>query len=199
MASWSEDKFMSEWDRKYVSTNLKPDARQYSKDFFLSVNADLAASQPELREFSYAVIVSKWMYPVPWFQPVSSTLTLLIQAAACCATGRADVVGQFFDHLTSKSSEEESEAIFLRLREAITIIFPYLGLPNCMPACYGMIGVVERKGKQYASLKRLRKDTVDLEDARKGAELRAQIYRGVGNSGIFDLMKIYFSDLREYQ
>lgn len=66
-----------------------------------------------------------------------------------------------------------------------------------MPACYGMIGVVQRKGKQFASVKKLRKDTVDSEDARKGAELRAQIYKGVGNSDIFDLMKIYFSDLCE--
>ncbi|KAH7341222.1 hypothetical protein BKA66DRAFT_434598 [Pyrenochaeta sp. MPI-SDFR-AT-0127] len=172
MANWSEDSFMSEWDKKYVSTNLKPSARQYSKEFFLPINSDLATSQPELSGFSYAII-----------------------AAACCATGRADVVGQFFDHLTSESTERESEAMFLRLREAITITFPYLGLPSCMPACYGMIGVVQRKGKQFASVRKLRKDTVDSEDARKGAELRAQIYNGVGNSDIFDLMKIYFSDL----
>ncbi|KAF2851665.1 hypothetical protein T440DRAFT_498203 [Plenodomus tracheiphilus IPT5] len=172
MADWSEDEFMSEWNKKYVSTNLKPGARPYSKELFLTINSDLVASQPELEGFSYAII-----------------------AAACCATGRADVVGQFFDHLTAEFNEKESEATFLRLREAITIIFPYLGLPSCMPACYGMIGVVQRKGKQFASVKKLRKDTVDAEDARKGAELRAQIYKGVGNSDIFDLMKIYFSDL----
>lgn len=87
--------------------------------------------------------------------------------------------------------------MFLRLREAITIIFPYLGLPSCMPACYGMIGVVQRKGKEFASLKVLRKKTVDEEDVRKGVELRARIYKGVGNSDIFDLMKIYFEDLCE--
>ncbi|KAH7095435.1 hypothetical protein FB567DRAFT_512611 [Paraphoma chrysanthemicola] len=172
MADWSEDSFMSKWDAKFVSTNLKPGAKRYSKEFFLKINSDLVTGQPELKELSYAII-----------------------AAACCAVGRADVVGQFFDHLTSDSSEKESEAIFLRLREAITIIFPYLGLPSCMPACYGMIGVVQRKGEKFASVRKLRKDTVDAEDARKGVELRARIYKGVGNSDIFDLMKIYFSDL----
>ncbi|KAH8597493.1 hypothetical protein B0O99DRAFT_77530 [Bisporella sp. PMI_857] len=172
MTDWSQDEFMSKWDKKYVSTNVKQGSKPYSKDFFLAVNSELAASQPELQNYSYAIV-----------------------AAACCAVGRADVVGQLFDHLTTDSTEEKSEEMFLRLREAITIIFPYLGLPNCMPACYGMIGVVQRKGNGFASTKKLRKHTVDEEDARKGAELRAQIYKGVGNSEIFDLMKIYFSDL----
>jgi hypothetical protein len=109
--------------------------------------------------------------------------------------GRADVVGKFFDDLTQSSTPQRSEQIFLRLREAITIIFPYLGMPTCIPACYGMIGVVQRKGQDYASTKVLRKEEVTLEDARQGKELRAKIYLGVGNSEIFDLMGKYFTDL----
>lgn len=119
------------------------------------------------------------------------------KAAACCAVGRADVVGQFFGHITTESTPEQSEKIFLCLREAITIIFPYLGMPTCMPACYGMIGVVQRKGSEFASTKVLRKNTVDEEDVKRGTELRARIYKGVGNSEIFGLMDIYFSDLCE--
>ncbi len=87
--------------------------------------------------------------------------------------------------------------MFLRFREAITIIFPYLGLPTCIPACYGMIGVVQRKGARYASTKSLRKKTITEDDVQKGIELRARIYRGVGNSDIFSLMDRYFTDLCE--
>lgn len=72
-------------------------------------------------------------------------------------------------------------------------------MPTCMPACYGMIGVVQRKGKQYGSSQAFRKDTVDSDDARKGRELRARIYHGVGNSEIFDLMNVYFKDLCEFR
>lgn len=108
------------------------------------------------------------------------------------------MVGKFFDDLTRHSLPAESEKIFLEMREAITIVFPYLGMPTCIPACYGMIGVVQRKGGAFASTRVLRKKTVDEEDARKGTELRARIYHGVGNSAIFDLMNIYFTDLCKY-
>ncbi|KAH9206047.1 hypothetical protein DL95DRAFT_469994 [Leptodontidium sp. 2 PMI_412] len=172
MADWNTDEFMSQWDKKYVSTNVKTGAQQYNKEFFLGLNSRLCSLRPELQCYSYALI-----------------------AAACCAVGRADVVGPFFDHVTSTSTPQESELIFLRVREAITIIFPYLGLPTCIPACYGMIGVTQRKGHEFASTKVLRKNTVDEDDVRKGKQLRARIYQGVGNSEIFDLMNVYFTDL----
>lgn len=90
---------------------------------------------------------------------------------------------------------EESQEAFLRIREAITIIYPFLGMPSCIPACYGLIGVVERKGQEYASLKKLRKPVVTEDDVRKGQELRSRIYSGVGNSDIFRFMDVYFTEL----
>lgn len=84
------------------------------------------------------------------------------------------------------------------MREAITIVFPYVGMPTCIPACYGMIGVVQRKGPEYASARALRKDTISEEDAQKGRDLRGRIYSGVGNSQIFGLMDQYFTDLCEF-
>lgn len=124
-------------------------------------------------------------------------VSLTEKAAACCAVGRADVVGRMFDDMTVNSSPEESKHMFLRLREAITIIFPYLGLPTCIPACYGMVGVVQRKGNEFAETRVLRKATITHEDVRVGSELRAKIYKGVGNSDIFGLMDKYFTDLCE--
>lgn len=88
--------------------------------------------------------------------------------------------------------------MFLQLREAVTIVFPYLGMPTCIPACYGMIGVIQRKGQAYASTKVLRQKVITEEDVQKGEELRARIYSGVGNSDIFALMDKYFTDLCEY-
>lgn len=104
-------------------------------------------------------------------------------------------MGRLFDDITANMTPEESEQIFLRLREAITIAFPYLGMPACIPACYGMLGVIQRKGPEYASSKVLRKKTITDDDVRKGTELRKMIYSGVGNSDIFALMDRYFTDL----
>ncbi|KAH7230183.1 uncharacterized protein BKA55DRAFT_743405 [Fusarium redolens] len=172
MLDWNDDSFMSDWDAKYVSTNVKPEAQKYDRDLFLELNSKLATSHPELKSFSHAII-----------------------AAACCAVSRADVVGRFFDDITFDSTPEASEKLFLSTREAITIVFPYIGMPTCIPACYGMIGVVERKGSEYASTRVLRKTTIDEEDVKKGSELKSRIYSGVGNSGIFSLMDKYFTDL----
>lgn len=64
MTDWAKDEFMSQWDQKYVSTNLKSGARAYDKDFFLSVNSDLA-TQPELHPYSYALVVCPVTYSDP--------------------------------------------------------------------------------------------------------------------------------------
>lgn len=185
---------MSDWDEKYVSANVKAGSRPYDKNLFISLNSKLVASHPELGGFSHAIIVSRSHRPA---KDVSHYLELIRtqKAAACCALGRADVVGRFFDDITSEASPEDSRAIFLCLREAITIIFPYVGMPTCIPACYGMIGVVQRKGPAYASTDVLRKATIDENDVANGRALRAKIYRGVGNSDIFTLMDKYFTDL----
>jgi hypothetical protein len=55
-SSWGQDPFMSSWDAKYVSTNLKNDAAPYDKAFFLGLNERLN-QQPELREYSYTLVV----------------------------------------------------------------------------------------------------------------------------------------------
>ncbi|KAF5250381.1 hypothetical protein FANTH_4414 [Fusarium anthophilum] len=172
MCDWDEDETMSAWDAKYVSTNVKPGAKPYDKDFFLNLDAKLAASSAELSVHSYAIV-----------------------AIACVAVGRADVVGRFFDDITAGATPEVSQKRFLIIREAITISFPYIGMPSCMPACYGMIGVVQRKGSEFASRQILRSRTITKEDVGKGEELRARIYKGVGNSEIFALMDTYFTDL----
>jgi hypothetical protein len=58
-----------------------------------------------------------------------------------------------------------------------------------------MIGVIQRKGPEYASNRVLRVATVTDEDVGKGKELRRRIYSSAGNSDIFRLMEEYFADL----
>jgi hypothetical protein len=58
-----------------------------------------------------------------------------------------------------------------------------------------MIGVIQRKGAQYASKRVLRAATITEEDIAKGEALRHRVYSGVGNSEIFSLMSQYFTDL----
>lgn len=122
---------------------------------------------------------------------------IIMEAVVCCAVGRADIVGRFFDDLSIDEEAEKSAAMFLRIREAITIVFPFLGMPKCIPACYGLIGVVRRKGEEFASIQVLREPKIDDETVQRGMDLRRSIYKDVGNGEIFGFMDRYFKDLCE--
>ncbi|CZR66559.1 uncharacterized protein PAC_16460 [Phialocephala subalpina] len=171
MSGWANDEFMSNWDKTYVSTNLKDGAKAYDAALFKDLHSELSSNE-ELQKLSSEILV-----------------------VASCALGRADLVGKWFDDQTKSSSAEESRKLFVRLRESIMCVYPFLGVPACMPACYGMIGVLERKGQAYGDTTRLRKPFMDEEDVEKGRKLRATIYSSAGNSGIFALMDKYFPDL----
>ena len=104
-------------------------------------------------------------------------------------------MGKLFDYISEGYTPERSQEEFLRIREAITIVYPFLGMPTCIPACYGMIGVIERKGSEFASFQKLRAPNMTEEDLKNGQQLRGRIYSGVGNSAIFELMDRYFTEL----
>lgn len=57
MADWSKDEFMSTWDQKFVSTNVKPGSKPYDRDLFLGLESELTTSQPELQDVAYTLIV----------------------------------------------------------------------------------------------------------------------------------------------
>ena len=59
MADWNSDEYMSQWDRKYVSNNVKKGSKPYEKGFFLGLNSDLARAQPNLQVISPAIIVRR--------------------------------------------------------------------------------------------------------------------------------------------
>ena len=57
MADWVKDDFMSNWDKTYVSTNLKDGAKAYDVTLFTQLHDELSANQ-ELRSLSSEILVS---------------------------------------------------------------------------------------------------------------------------------------------
>lgn len=72
MAAWDENELMSQWDKKYVSTNVKPGSKSYNKGFFLELNDELSSSQPSLKDVGYTLIVRH-----PCFVLISQGITHL--------------------------------------------------------------------------------------------------------------------------
>jgi hypothetical protein len=58
MTDWDKNEQMAAWDKKYVSTNVKPNARKYDKDVFLAFEEKLRGAGPDMRTCSAAIIVS---------------------------------------------------------------------------------------------------------------------------------------------
>lgn len=55
--NWDEDEFMSNWDKTYVATNLKPGANPYEKDSFTRLNDELSR-RPDSAKISHCITVS---------------------------------------------------------------------------------------------------------------------------------------------
>jgi hypothetical protein len=57
-------------------------------------------------------------------------------------------VVQLFRSVTKHSAEGEAEvkSRFIAVREAVTLAVPFVGLPNCMPACFGLVNEIKGRG-----------------------------------------------------
>lgn len=59
MADWDGDPSMSQWDEKYVATNLKPASKPYVKAFFLRLNQELATAEEDMERCVFAIIINQ--------------------------------------------------------------------------------------------------------------------------------------------
>lgn len=57
MADWVKDDFMSNWDKTYVSTNLKDGVKPYDATFLKELHDELTVND-ELRGLSSEILVS---------------------------------------------------------------------------------------------------------------------------------------------
>ncbi|KAL2853499.1 hypothetical protein BJX68DRAFT_264967 [Aspergillus pseudodeflectus] len=170
----------SEFSKKYTQANIAPDAAPYDEAVFLSLHKTLAS------------------------HVASDTLATAILATILCAQARGDAVVQLFRSVTKHSSEGEAEvkSRFIAVREAITLTVPFVGLPNCMPACFGLVN--EIKGRGFAGGDGggipgpRRTNFGELDYTSRGAETVSRIYRGVGNSEVREMIQQFFPEMSYY-
>ncbi|KIW90513.1 uncharacterized protein Z519_09160 [Cladophialophora bantiana CBS 173.52] len=122
-----------------------------------------------------------------------------VLAAMCCAMKRADLVPRLFLCLTKTVHEPNSADTiskhFWELREAINIIWPFVGVPQVIPACLGVAGYFESKGIMALSPeKTLTRHGIRPEDADLGWQTRKEIYKASANSEVFRMLSTYFGD-----
>ncbi|KAE8363242.1 hypothetical protein BDV27DRAFT_158996 [Aspergillus caelatus] len=112
----------TEFETRYTNANIAPDAAQYNTELFLDLHERLSNT------------VS------------CDRLAASIVIAILCAQGRGDAVGRLVQDVTRGKIVEDIRALFPAVREAITISVPFVGLPNGMPACFGLVNEFQQWG-----------------------------------------------------
>lgn len=87
------------------------------------------------------------------------TIATDVQAAMCCAIHRADLVPELFSAVLKGQdalSETETTELFQTVQETINFIWPFVGVPQVIPACLDLAGYIRSKGLVRLETNRLR-------------------------------------------
>lgn len=97
---------------------------------------------------------------------------------------------------SEKNKTDEVKQNAQLVGEAITLVIPFVGLPNVMPAIFGLINELKSQGIESLFIDYDgtgdRGDIRDQDYTAKGSQTSASIYRGVGNSDVQEMVRQYF-------
>lgn len=63
-----------------------------------------------------------------------------------CAQRRGDAVPKLFHDLAKARDVDETKMLFASFKLALDLTWPFTGLPQCVPACLGLIGELRELG-----------------------------------------------------
>lgn len=63
-----------------------------------------------------------------------------------CAQRRGDAVPKLFHDLAKARDVDETKVLFVSFKLALDLTWPFTGLPQCVPACLGLIGELRELG-----------------------------------------------------
>ncbi|KAI8276133.1 hypothetical protein K4K60_008086 [Colletotrichum sp. SAR11_57] len=96
--------------------------------------------------------------------------------------------------IVANKDDEEVKALFATFRTALTLIWPFIGLPQCVPASLGLVGEMRERDIFMTD----QMDRPFLSEAnwhQKGLETRKTIYRTAANSEVMNMMGGFFPEL----
>ncbi|KAL1889731.1 hypothetical protein Sste5346_008717 [Sporothrix stenoceras] len=160
----------------YVNTNTAPGAISYDEHFLVH---DLLASLVQSDAEAFA-----------------NNTGLQVLFAICCAMKRADLVPALFAAILAggeSSSDTETLELFYRTRETINIIWPFVGVPQIIPAALGLAGYLKSRGITELETNRRRHD-FGPDDVALGTTTRTSIYKASANSEVFTMLNAYHGD-----
>lgn len=163
---------MASFESTFVNTNIPDGAAPYSQDALDAASRQLRqADSSFFREFDLAAI-----------------------CVILCGNRRADAVPKYFEAYTKDLDEATTTKLFIQVREAITIIFPFIGLPNTIPALLGLTPYIKRRGLKISN-KPSRPAEITATDVENGEKYFHTIYDAVGNMAVHEMLETYYPDI----
>ncbi|CAK7203397.1 hypothetical protein SEUCBS139899_006130 [Sporothrix eucalyptigena] len=161
----------------YVNTNTAPGAVAYDEAFLLN---DLLEGLVRSDEQAFA-----------------NNIGLQVLFAMCCAMKRADLLPALFASVLRDQDVPTSETatldLFYRTRETINIIWPFVGVPQIIPAALGLAGYLQSRNVSLKTNRR--RPDVNADDVALGKVTRVDIYKASANSEVFSMLDTYHGDL----
>jgi hypothetical protein len=62
------------------------------------------------------------------------------------AQRRADCIQLLFQDFTKGMTKDEGLKVFLAMREGTNTIIAFVGIPTCIPACFGLVAELHAQG-----------------------------------------------------
>lgn len=159
---------------EFTNANLAPNAKPFDSDLFAKWEKQLISADERLKDLAYCIL-----------------------SVMCCGARRPDAVARIFESKIEGKSNDEIRHTFIRIREAITAVVLFVGIPNCIPGCFGLAGVLKTLDPEAADKSGFRASVVTAEDEAAGKALRHEVYTGVGNTQVHEILGTYFRDLDE--
>ena len=79
------------------------------------------------------------------------------QSAMFIGAHRGDFVPKMFEEMVDNETDvEKVQTIFYHIRECIMAIYAFVGIPWVVPACLGIVNVLQRKGLENIAAKSFR-------------------------------------------
>ncbi|KIY00307.1 uncharacterized protein Z520_03992 [Fonsecaea multimorphosa CBS 102226] len=162
----------TDFNSQYVNANLSKDATPYDSEIFAGWAARLQQA----------------------LQSYTPGLSYGILTAMLCAQRRGDAAGPLFDDALKAEGEERVLGLFSVVRESVTVALGFVGLPNTMPANFGLIAQLKKRNIAEVPLKP-RAGFQEADYGELGNATLKRVYRGVGNPEVAQMVAQYLPDL----
>ncbi|CAH0015644.1 unnamed protein product [Clonostachys rhizophaga] len=177
---------------KFTAANVTSDSTQYDHAYILLLQVKLseAGSESGIPGNSISLIVRL----VSLVSTQGQGINLTAQCAIFCGLKRPDLISAYFHELTQGETDESKLKIYFHMRESMNVVWPFVGLPNVISACYGLFDELRKLGLEPpAEVKRPGLGEMDW--VKIGDQNRRAIYKGSNNIDGIAMLEKYFPTL----